>query len=229
MLFTTAVFVLLFLPITWAGFFALGSWRPKAGIAWLFLASLFFYGWWMPEFTALLLLSIAVNFFLGQRISVLAHHTGPTAAGHSKRWLLGGVALNLGMLAYYKYANFFIANLNLATGLAADIGTVTLPIGISFYTFTQIAFLVDCQRAKVREYSFVPYGLFVTFFPHLIAGPVLHHGQMMPQFAESSVFTPNRARLVAGLAIFACGLFKKIVLAAVSAGVRMTCSMAMSE
>lgn len=213
MLFTSAVFVLLFLPVTWAGFFVLGRWKHTAGLAWLCLASLFFYGWWMPEFTALLLLSIGVNFNLGRRISELAHSTTPAAAVHSKRWLMAGVALNMGLLGYYKYANFFIDNLNFATGLGADIGKVTLPIGISFYTFTQIAFLVDCHRAKVHEYSIIPYGLFVTYFPHLIAGPVLHHGQMMPQFAERSVFTPNRARLVAGLAIFAGGLFKKIVLA----------------
>jgi len=201
------------LPVTWAGFFAFGRWCPRGAIAWLFFASLFFYGWWMPEFTLLLLVSIAFNFSLGRRISALAMNVDSKAALRSKGWLIFGIALNLGLLGYYKYANFFIDNLSLATGVNVDLGRVTLPIGISFYTFTQIAFLVDCHRAKFREYSFVPYGLFVTFFPHLIAGPVLHHGQMMPQFADASVFSPKPARLVAGLAIFACGLFKKIVLA----------------
>ena len=116
-------------------------------------------------------------------------------------------------MVYFKYANFFIDNLNTGFGLHVDIGRVILPVGISFYTFTQIAFLADTFSKGIKEYKFAHYGLFVTYFPHLIAGPVLHHGQMMPQFAAASTYRPKLANLAAGLAIFALGLAKKIVLA----------------
>jgi alginate O-acetyltransferase complex protein AlgI len=210
MLFTTTQFLLLFLPLTLAGFFAIGRYSQQAAAGWLFLASLFFYGWWMPVFTWLLLGSIVVNFVLGQRIA------GQVQGGNTARargWMVAGVVFNLTLLGYFKYANFFVDNFNSAFGTQWDIGRVILPIGISFYSFTQIAYLVDTWHGKVREVNPVHYGLFVTYFPHLIAGPVLHHAQMMPQFAESSIYRPNGANLAAGLAIFALGLAKKVVLA----------------
>jgi alginate O-acetyltransferase complex protein AlgI len=210
MLFTTANFILLFLPITLAGFFLLGRRWPGAAAAWLFAASVFFYGYWMPEFTLLLLGSIAVNFFIGRHIAERVHG-GDKPAG--KRWMIVGVVLNLALLAYFKYANFFIDNLNAVLGFDWHIGRVVLPIGISFYTFTQIAFLADAYQGKVRETNPVHYGLFVTYFPHLVAGPVLHHAQMMPQFANPDIYRPRADRLMAGAAIFAIGLFKKVVLA----------------
>ena len=209
MLFTTAQFVLLFLPVTLLGFFLAGRHSHKAAAAWLFVASLFFYGWWMPVFTWLLLASISVNFVVGLRIAK-SLATRPSGA---RLWLMLGITINLVLLAYFKYANFFVDNLNMALGTQWHIGRVILPIGISFYSFTQIAYLVDTYRAKVREAQPVHYGLFVTYFPHLIAGPVLHHAQMMPQFADPAIYRFNGANFAAGLAIFAIGLAKKVVFA----------------
>ncbi|WP_157264912.1 MBOAT family O-acyltransferase [Azohydromonas aeria] len=210
MLFTTAVFVLAFLPVALAGYFLLGRYSPRAASTWLFAASLFFYGWWMPEFTTLLLGSIAANFLLGLRIARLLDAGRRPAA---KGWLVAGVGFNLLLLGYFKYANFFLDNLNALLGTHSTLAGVVLPIGISFYSFTQIAFLVDTWQGKVREFQPVHYGLFVTYFPHLIAGPVLHHAQMMPQFARASTYRFDAANFSAGAAIFALGMFKKVVLA----------------
>lgn len=213
MLFTTVPFVLLFLPLTLLGFFALGRHSRRAAAGWLFLASLFFYGFWMPECTLLLLASIAVNFFVGSRI---AEGRAPGARGSTwspKAWLVVGITFNLVVLAYFKYANFLLDNLNALSGSHWHVARVVLPIGISFYSFTQIAFLADTYQGKVSEFNPVHYGLFVTYFPHLIAGPVLHHGQMMPQFASPAIYRWNNANVAAGMAIFALGMFKKVVLA----------------
>jgi alginate O-acetyltransferase complex protein AlgI len=207
MLFTTATFAFVYLPLVLVGYFLLGRHSRAWAAGWLFVASVFFYGYWMPEFTLLLLASIGMNFTVGNRIAV------STGRRVSRRWLVAGVATNLALLAYFKYANFFIDNLNAALGLDWRLAEVILPIGISFYTFTQIAFLVDTWHGKVHEARPVHYGLFVTFFPHLIAGPVLHHAQMMPQFADPSVYRFSAVRFWGGMAVFAIGLFKKVVLA----------------
>lgn len=206
MLFTTAVFACLFLPLVLAGFFAASQISHTAAATWLFGASIFFYGYWMPEFTLLLLASICGNFLIGKQI-------GSTSRPEARWWLMGGLVANLILLAYFKYANFFVANFNVVLGTNWSIGKVLLPVGISFYTFTQIAFLADAYQKGVREYKFAHYGLFVTYFPHLIAGPVLHHSQMMPQFSDERTYRWNGAHVAGGLAIFAVGLFKKIVLA----------------
>ena len=213
MLFTTATFICLFLPIVLAGFFAIARFSRSGAALWLLAASVFFYGYWMPEFTALLLASITGNFFVGSKISSAAHADGENKSIQSKRWLVLGITVNLALLAYFKYANFFIDNLNAVLGSNWDIGRVILPIGISFFTFTQIAYLVDTWRKRVREHRFIHYGLFVTYFPHLIAGPVLHHAQMMPQFRNAATYRFDTGNFTAGLAVFALGLCKKVVLA----------------
>jgi len=127
--------------------------------------------------------------------------------------LISAITINLILLGYFKYANFFADNLNHLVGTALPIGEVFLPLGISFFTFTQIAFLVDTYQGKVKEYNFIHYTLFVTYFPHLIAGPVLHHKEMMPQFAQASTYRLNYENLAIGLTFFFIGLFKKVVLA----------------
>ncbi len=205
MLFTTLSFVFLFLPVTWAGFYLAGRWSDDAAAAWLFAASLVFYAHWMPVDLWLLLGSITGNFLVGARIIA--------TPGGGRGWLMAGVAFNLSLLGCFKYANFVVANLNLLLGTELPNPGLLLPIGISFYSFTQIAFLVDTYQRKVREPKALHYGLFVTYFPHLVAGPVLHHAQMMPQFRDPSVYRINPAHCAAGLAIFALGLFKKVVLA----------------
>lgn len=213
MLFTTATFLCLFLPVVLAGFFGIARFSHAAAALWLFLASVVFYGYWMPEFTLLLLGSILGNYWLGSRISAAVDAERVGRPARAKQWLILGVTVNLALLSYFKYANFFVDNLNIALGSTWDIGRVILPIGISFFTFTQIAYLVDTWRKGVREPKLVHYGLFVTYFPHLIAGPVLHHAQMMPQFGQSDTYRFNAANFTAGLAIFALGMFKKVVLA----------------
>jgi len=210
MLFTTSTFFLLYLPIVLAGYYALGRVTPLGGAGWLLAASLFFYGWWMPQFTLLLVASIAVNFGVGlamQRCWRLGR------SGGARRWLIAGVGFDLVVLGIFKYANFFIGSLNAVLGSRLPAAAVILPIGISFYTFTQIAYLADTYQRKVTEGRWIHYGVFVTYFPHLVAGPVLHHAQMMPQFADTSVYRLRADRLIGGLAIFALGLAKKVILA----------------
>ena len=127
--------------------------------------------------------------------------------------LAGAIGVNLILLGYFKYANFFATNLNQLAGTSLNIGEVILPLGISFFTFTQIAFLVDTYQGKVKEFNFVHYTLFVTYFPHLIAGPVLHHKEMMPQFAKRNVCHINWDNVAVGLSIFILGLAKKVLIA----------------
>ena len=213
MLFTTTTFVMLYLPVVLAGFFVLGRRSQSAAAGWLFIASLFFYGYWMPEFTLLLVASIAINFSLGLRIIRADGGAGHSSRRTARLWTVLGIVFNLGLLGYYKYANFFVHNLEIVLGTEWNIAKVLLPIGISFYSFTQIAFIVDTYRGKVRELNVVHYGLFVTYFPHLIAGPVLHHGQMMPQFADRAIYAPRAGWVVSGLLLFCLGMFKKVVLA----------------
>ena len=208
MLFTTAVFACIFLPVVVLGFFLVARVSHALAAAWLCAASLFFYGYWMPQFVLLLVGSIVFNFFVGTRIAATR-----AAGGSARRWLIAGVVVNLAALAYFKYANFFLASLSAALGRDLGAAHVILPIGISFFTFTQIAFLADAYQKGVREYRFTHYGLFVTYFPHLVAGPVLHHAQMMPQFQQSETYRYQFANLAAGTAIFCLGLAKKIVIA----------------
>ena len=214
MLFTAGIFVGAFLPIVLLVFFGLGRVSHGAAAAWLFAASVFFYGYWMPIFTVLLLGSIAFNFLLSIPLGV-AHRSGTQWGAFRARscLLLFGVSVNLALLSYFKYANFFVENLNSVVGPDWHLANIVLPVGISFYTFTQIAFLVDTSTGKTNEVRPIHYGLFVTYFPHLIAGPVLHHAQMMPQFETANVYRFNSAHFLAGAAIFAIGLFKKVVLA----------------
>jgi D-alanyl-lipoteichoic acid acyltransferase DltB (MBOAT superfamily) len=206
MLFTSPEFLFVFLPVTLAGFFLLGMRSHALAIGWLSVASFVFYGYWSPIHTVLLAASIAFNFIVGTMIS--RYHRERRAG----RLLLLGVTVDLALLAYFKYAGFVVAN---AAALANQPWSynVVLPIGISFFTFTQIAFLVDARRGEAREYNPTHYALFVTYFPHLIAGPILHHKEMMPQFARPSIARPHPFEIGAGLTIFLIGLFKKLIIA----------------
>lgn len=210
MLFNSHAFIFLFLPLTLLMFFGLGRVSAKLAAGWLAAASLFFYGWWSPAYVALLLVSILGNFSAGSAIA------RAQAAGSTRRsfhLLTAAVIANLALLAYYKYVNFFVANFNAVTGAGLGFAEVILPLGISFFTFTQIAFLVDAHQGKAREYNLVHYGLFVTYFPHLIAGPILHHGEMMPQFARREIYKPQYDLIAAGLTLFVLGLAKKVLIA----------------
>jgi D-alanyl-lipoteichoic acid acyltransferase DltB (MBOAT superfamily) len=193
------------------GFFALArvpNHGQRLAIGWAALASLVFYGWWDPRYVALLLGSIGFNYTCGIALARRA------AAGRPSRSLLAfAVTGNLVLLGFFKYTDFLIGTWNAASGDAVPLVHIVLPLGISFFTFTQIAFLVDAHRGIAREYDFLYYLLFVTWFPHLIAGPVLHHKEMMPQFYDAANLAPRRSNFEVGLTIFFIGLFKKVVLA----------------
>jgi D-alanyl-lipoteichoic acid acyltransferase DltB (MBOAT superfamily) len=205
MLFNSYTFLLLFLPLVLAGCFALASRYPPGAAPWLVFASLVFYGWWDPRYVPLLAASVGFNCLAGR---LIVSHEGRFARGI----LILAIATNIGILGYFKYAGFIATNVNTLFGMHLRPGEIVLPLGISFFTFTQIAYLVDMYREPAR-YRLVPYALFVTYFPHLVAGPILHHREMMPQFDQSSAFRFDSGNLAAGLAIFAIGLFKKVVLA----------------
>ena len=207
MLFNSYAFLFAFLPVTLLGYFALGRLGKTWGAAWLGACSLFFYGWWDYRYLTLLLASIVVNFHAG---GFIARHAGAEAG---RRMLTLAIAANLALLGYYKYADFFIGSANGLLGTQWPALQIILPIGISFFTFTQIAYLVDAYAGKVKEYRFVYYLLFVTYFPHLIAGPVLHHKEMMPQFDEDRNYRPHATDFAIGLTIFAIGLAKKVLIA----------------
>ena len=210
MLFNSYAFIFLFLPVTLFVFFQLGQARARLAAGWLAAASLVFYGWWSPIYVGLLVVSVLFNYGMG--IAII--RADPAHGLLRKKHLLAlAVTGDLALLGYYKYANFFLDNFNAVLGTSASLDSVILPLGISFFTFTQIAYLVDAYQGKAREYSFVHYGLFVTYFPHLIAGPILHHREMMPQFARPQTYRPDYGDLAAGLTIFIIGLFKKVIIA----------------
>jgi alginate O-acetyltransferase complex protein AlgI len=210
MLFNSFIYILLFLPVVTAGFFALARISRRLAAGWLTIASLVFYGWWDPAAVALLLASISCNYLFGARLARL-HASGGQGAG--RRLLAVAVCANLGLLTYFKYTLFFLANLQRLSGHPGVLPDIALPLGISFFTFTQIAFLVDAYRGEAREYSFLHYALFVSYFPHLIAGPILHHREMMPQFAHSSTYRLRWENVAVGLTMFVFGLCKKVLIA----------------
>lgn len=210
MLFNSYGFLFIFQPLVLLGYFSIGRRHQSLAALWLFLSSMFFYGCWNPAFVGLLLASIIFNFGIG---AALARKQIRTNTAQSNLILGFGVGVDLLLLGYFKYANFFINTSNELLNLGWHLETIILPLGISFFTFTQIAFLVDARRGEVKEANFIHYGLFVTYFPHLIAGPVLHHKEMMPQFALPESYRVNWENFSVGLTIFSIGLFKKVVLA----------------
>ena len=207
MLFNSFEFLFAFLPATLAGFYLLARVGRRAASGWLALASVVFYGYWDPRYTWLLLASVAANFWCGRQLASVE------APARRRRLLAAGVAGNLLALALFKYADFAVGTANAVLGTAWPQPGIVLPLGISFFTFTQIAFLVDASRGLAREYRPTHYLLFVTWFPHLIAGPVLHHRQLMPQFDRPDVYRWRAERGRRGLALFTIGLAKKVLIA----------------
>ena len=209
MLFNSYIFVFAFLPICLLGYGLLSRLASRSiAILWLTICSLAYYGWWNPSYLALIAFSIGFNFAFGvylgsQRSSLL----------RSKIVLGVGVATNLALLGYFKYTNFFLDTLNLTLGTEWETAPIVLPLAISFFTFQQIAYLVDVYKADTHEYNFLDYSLFVTFFPQLIAGPIVHHKEMLPQFSERGPYRINPTDLSVGSAMFFLGLFKKVVIA----------------
>lgn len=210
MLFNSHEFIFLFLPVVLIGYYLLCR-REGVTVAsrlWLVAASLFFYGWFKAIYLLLIGFSILFNFAVGRTMGRVEDHS------RRKSLLLLGVLVNVGLLGYFKYYDFFVSNINYVTGTAWPLKHMMLPLAISFFTFGQVAYLVDCFRreAPVR-YSLLNYSLYVLFFPHLLAGPIVLHHEMMPQFDKPECAKPNWMNLCKGFYLFTIGLFKKILLA----------------
>ena len=210
MLFNSFEFILIFLPITFLVFFFLSHFGGgEASRVWLLGASLFFYGWWEPVYVPLILGSIIFNFGISQTFLKLKSKN----RFFLQSWLVIGILSNLALLGYFKYADFFIENLNWSLDTKIELPHIILPLAISFFTFQQIAYLVDSYKGEVKESSFINYSLFVLFFPQLISGPIVHHKEMMPQFHQPTNKRFNINNVFSGLLVFFIGLFKKVVVA----------------
>lgn len=210
MLFNSYVFIFVFLPVTFFVYFYLNSLRlTEASKAFLVLSSLFFYSWWNIAYLPIILASMLFNYVIGISLSKEREHRRV-----SKKVLLTiGIIANVALLAYFKYADFLIGNINLALGSQVSLLHLALPLAISFFTFQQIAYLVDSYRGETKEYDFLNYANFVAFFPQLIAGPIVHHQEMMPQFASMRNKVIRYKNIAMGLFIFSMGLFKKVIIA----------------
>jgi alginate O-acetyltransferase complex protein AlgI len=208
-LFNSYAFIFGFLPITLIVFFGLTKFRLiNLAPTWLVITSLVFYAYWNVTYLPLLLISIGWNYFIGTFIQQLQ------PGSRTAKILLGiGICFNIGLLGYYKYANFFINSLEQLLNTDWRVSEIMLPLGISFYTFTQTAYLVDAYRGKTKNYNLIAYILFVTFFPHLIAGPILDDKDVIPQFSRLRNFIFSHKNLAMGFCLFTLGLFKKVIIA----------------
>lgn len=204
MLFNSYQFICLYLPIVLCIYFLLAKYRyGKLATGFLVVASLYFYSAWNIKYLPLLLGSILFNYFMGCHIEK-----------YRKKFLLVlGISVNLALLAYFKYTGFFFISMNKFLSLNLNVPEIILPLGISFFTFTQTAYLVDAYRGETKKYSLLSYSLFVTIFPHLIAGPILYHKDMIPQFSRLRNMIFNYRNFAIGMTIFVIGLFKKVVIA----------------
>ena len=204
MLFNSYEFILLYLPITLILYYQLAKRiSNSAAKNFLIFASLCFYSYWDVRNLPILLTSILVNYLFGHFLS----------KNRSKKILTVGVAFNLLFLGYFKYTDFVLQNLNMLAGTSFELQNIVLPLGVSFFTFTQTAYLVDVYRGETKEYTKSDYLLFVTIFPHLIAGPILYHKDMIPQFSVAENYKLNYKNITYGIVWFTIGLFKKVVIA----------------
>lgn len=221
MLFNSLRFLFIFLPVAMLGFHLLGRFGRRPVILWLALMSVVFYAAWNPTFVLFLLGSVAVNYVLS-----LALSAAPEDSSYRKHALALGVTLNLAALFYFKYLFKALLALHTFGWIGIQPHTILLPLGISFFTFTQISYLVDLAQGQAERQDFLSYLLFVTFFPHLIAGPILHHKEMMPQFVQGKKPDPRHphdpaarifgllpADVSLGLTWFLLGLAKKVLIA----------------
>jgi alginate O-acetyltransferase complex protein AlgI len=210
MLFNSYQFILGFLPLTLAVFYLFGRFSRTSALHWLIFASILFYAWWRPLNLAIILPSILINFWLARRLL----HLGGDEQNRreAKLTLVVGILFNVAFLGYFKYRNFFVGALNDAFGAEFVLTHIILPLGISFITFQKIAFLIDVHGGRVKSFTFRDYALFVLFFPQLIAGPIVHYREVMPQFQRANCRF-DATNLSVGLTMFCFGLFKKVFLA----------------
>lgn len=211
MLFNSVEFIFVFLPITFIIYFYLNAKKlTDLSKGFLFFSSLFFYSWWNIVYLPLILCSMLFNYVIG---NTLSKYNLKKQNISKKAILIFGIIFNLCLLGYFKYTDFFIENFNLFTDKNISLFNLALPLAISFFTFQQIAYLIDSYRNETHEYDFLNYAIFVTFFPQLIAGPIVHHKEMMPQFEKVKNKILNYKNISLGLFIFSLGLFKKVIIA----------------
>lgn len=210
MLFNSYEFLFAFLPVTLVGFYLLGAFSRRSAILWLILLSLLFYGWWRPVNILIIGPSIIINYTLAKLLLRLNQDEG--SPGASRAVLLLGIAFNVLFLGFFKYADFLSGTINDVFGAHLILRHVILPLGISFITFQKIAFLIDVQAGRIKSFSFRDYCTFVLFFPQLIAGPIVHYREMIPQF-NAAPCRFDRENFAVGLTLLLFGLFKKVVLA----------------
>ncbi|HSD49786.1 MAG TPA: MBOAT family O-acyltransferase [Candidatus Methylomirabilis sp.] len=214
MLFNSYEFIFGFLPLLLLAFGLLGRWQARRSlVGTLVAASLVYYGWWNWRYLWLILFSILFNFGWAHFLLTgrLAH---PSIRGTRTRAILAlGIAVNLGLLGYFKYAGFVVSSLDAGLGMGWQVPAIVLPLGISFFTFEQITYLVDTYRGESPDHDFLSYSLFVTFFPHLFAGPIVRPRDLIPQFSRAGTLVLSQENLTTGLFVFAIGLFKKVYLA----------------
>jgi alginate O-acetyltransferase complex protein AlgI len=208
MLFNSYVFLFLFLPLALGGFYLITRFGQRVSAIWLVLISFVFYGWWNPGFLLLFAISISFNYMASEGILRLtARPRWQTAA------LSFAIAANIGVLVYYKYMEALLRFVTGSSLLHGPFANIALPLGISFFTFTQIGYLIDKKEGLVKETGPLNYVLFVSFFPHLIAGPILHNREIMPQLVQPRTYRFSAENLSVGLAIFSFGLVKKTLFA----------------
>jgi D-alanyl-lipoteichoic acid acyltransferase DltB (MBOAT superfamily) len=210
MLFNSYEFIFLFFPATVAVFFLLRRMSRNLALSWIIVASLIFYAWWRPANLLIICTSLGVNFVFAE---LLRRYPSEQYSSRIRNLILAlGVCFNLLFLGYFKYVNFVRSVIHDVTGTDFVLVHVILPLGISFFTFQQIAFLIDVHGERIKEYTFREFALFVLFFPQLIAGPIVHFREMIPQF-RSNACRFDREGISVGLTIFSFGLFKKVILA----------------
>jgi alginate O-acetyltransferase complex protein AlgI len=208
MLFSSFAFIFAFLPLSLAGYAVAARLGPRAGAFWLVSSSLAFYAYWKITFLPLLLISIAFNYGISRLIATTADRPRLQSG-----LLFAGIAGDLLALVYYKYLAALVGFLHSQGLVSGTLSDIILPLGISFFTFTQIGYLVDVKQGIAKSRDLLSYVLFVTFFPHLIAGPILHNREIMPQFADPKTYRLSGENMIVGLTIFAIGLTKKTLLA----------------
>lgn len=213
MLFNSYIFIFIYLPLIVLGFYGLNRWnKTRFSLAWLLGGSFFFYGFQNPFNLSLITLSILFNYILAKNINRTKQET--LNSNNSRyRKLIFGIVINLAILGYFKYIDFIFNTINTILHTNLPLLHHELPLGISFFTFLQIAYLVDTYREKSDEKNWVNYALFVTFFPHLIAGPIVHHKALLGQFKDKAIYNFNVENFAIGITIFILGLSKKVLLA----------------
>ena len=211
-LFNSYIFILFFLPVTLLGYFGLNRFgKFKMAQVWLVAMSLWFYGYFNWSYLAIICASIVINYYISHAIS--GKFTFGKNNRNKKIFLTVGIVLNIGSIFWFKYYDFFISNVNALFGQDFALQHLLLPLGISFFTFQQVSFLIDSYRGETGDYGFVEYALFVTYFPQLIAGPIVLHPEMIHQFRDETKKRFDEDNFAKGLFIFAIGLFKKVLIA----------------